>query len=95
MAGAWRVPYDHAVETFTQRIVAEPGVCHGRPHVLGTRILVTQVLDLVASGVAPADVCGPDWFPDLAPADVLACLDYAAALVRGEDVLIAPSVTTG
>jgi uncharacterized protein (DUF433 family) len=89
------VPYDPGVPEFTDRIVVTPGVCHGKPHVRGTRILVSQVLDLIASGVPAADIRADDWFPDLAPEDVQACLDYAAALVRGEDVLIAPTAAPG
>jgi len=33
-------------------IVADPAVCHGEPTFRGTRILVTDVLEQVASGLA-------------------------------------------
>lgn len=33
-------------------IVADPRVCHGQPTFRGTRILVADVLDQVASGMA-------------------------------------------
>jgi uncharacterized protein (DUF433 family) len=32
-------------------IVADPKVCHGKPTFLGTRIMVSQVLDQVAQGM--------------------------------------------
>ena len=33
-------------------IVADPAICHGKPTFVGTRIMVTQVLKQVASGMA-------------------------------------------
>ena len=33
-------------------IVADPEICHGKPTFRGTRIMVWQVLDMIASGMA-------------------------------------------
>jgi len=33
-------------------MVADPGICHGKPTFRGTRILVADVLDQVAAGLA-------------------------------------------
>ncbi len=33
-------------------IVTDPAICHGQPTFRGTRIMVWQVLDMVASGLA-------------------------------------------
>lgn len=33
-------------------IVADPEICHGRPTFRGTRIFVSDVLDMVAAGMA-------------------------------------------
>lgn len=33
-------------------IVADPEICHGKPTVRGTRVLVSDVLEQVASGVS-------------------------------------------
>jgi uncharacterized protein (DUF433 family) len=33
-----------------QYIVADPDICHGTPTFVGTRIMVKQVLELVAAG---------------------------------------------
>lgn len=33
-------------------IVADPQICHGKPTFMGTRIMVSQVLEQVASGMA-------------------------------------------
>jgi len=32
-------------------IVADPEICHGKPTFIGTRIMVSQVLEQVASGM--------------------------------------------
>ena len=33
-------------------IIADPGICHGKPTFRGTRVLVSDVLEQVASGMA-------------------------------------------
>ena len=33
-------------------IVADPGICHGQPTFRGTRVLVSDVLEQIASGMA-------------------------------------------
>jgi uncharacterized protein (DUF433 family) len=33
-------------------VVADPRICHGKPTFMGTRILVADVLELVAQGMA-------------------------------------------
>lgn len=40
------------VQFMSRHIVADPRVCHGKPTFRGTRILVSDVLDQVASGMA-------------------------------------------
>jgi len=37
-------------------IVADPEVCHGKPTFKGTRIMVWQVLDELAHGLAPEEI---------------------------------------
>jgi uncharacterized protein (DUF433 family) len=59
-----------------ERITVDPLQCGGRPCVRGMRIRVADVLDLLASGLAPAQVI--EELPDLEPNDVLACLTYAS-----------------
>jgi uncharacterized protein (DUF433 family) len=39
-----------------QFIVSDPKVCHGKPTFRGTRLLVSDVLELVASGMSWDDV---------------------------------------
>ena len=58
------------------RIVISVDTRHGRPRVKGTRIAVSEVLELLASGISPRAICR-DWYPDLTVADVHACVAFA------------------
>ena len=58
------------------RITIEPGKCGGRPCIRGMRIRVTDVLDLLASGLSKEEVV--EEMPDLDLDDVIACLKYAS-----------------
>jgi uncharacterized protein (DUF433 family) len=52
------------------RITVNPAQCGGRPCIRGMRIRVTDVLDLLANGLSPAEVL--DEMPDLEAEDILA-----------------------
>lgn len=41
-----------AAKALGQYIVVDPAICHGQPVFRGTRILVADVLEQVASGIA-------------------------------------------
>ena len=58
------------------RITVNPRQCGGRPCVRGMRIRVTDVLDLLASGLTREQVL--EELPDLEPEDVDACLRFAS-----------------
>lgn len=66
------------------RIAVDPGVLTGKPVVRGTRISVELVVDLLARGYTTAQVLGQ--YPHLTDADVLACLRYAADVLKSERV---------
>ena len=59
-----------------RRITFNPGIQFGKPCVAGTRIPVQSVLELVREGVSFADIIR-DYYPDLEPEDVRACIQYA------------------
>ncbi len=62
------------------RISIDPAVCFGKPCVRGHRIWVSLVLDLLADGMAPADIMAE--YPGLEQADIQACVAYGATLAR-------------
>lgn len=64
------------VHYLSERITVNPEQCGGRPCIRGMRIRVTDVLDLLAAGLSPAEVV--DELPDLEIADVQAVLKFAA-----------------
>ncbi len=72
-----------------ERITTDPAVHLGKPCVRGTRIPVDDVLELVA-GAIPFDSICRDYYPDLTPEDVKACVEYARRIVRAEDIHVAP-----
>jgi uncharacterized protein (DUF433 family) len=61
-------------QKLTERIVVSREVCHGKPRVAGTRIMVHQILELLAAGKSIAEITSDDYYPDLTAADVLACV---------------------
>lgn len=63
------------------RISVDPKVCHGKPCIRGTRIMVSVVLDNLAEGKTPAQVVRD--YPPLKIADVKVAIIYAAELTRG------------
>lgn len=71
-----------------KRISVNPKICHGKPCVKGTRIMVWQVLDLLAAGLSPQEIVSEEYFPDLTLDDVHACVAYANQLVKNEEIYI-------
>ena len=68
------------------RIAISPKVCHGKPHIAGTRIMVTQVLELLAAGKTFDEIRSEDYFPDITSGDIAACVAFANKLVINEDI---------
>ena len=63
-----------------ERIAISPDICHGQPCVRGTRVMVWLVLQYLANGDSAGDVLAA--YPGLVPADIEACLAYAAESAR-------------
>ena len=73
-----------------ERIAVDPDVHFGKPCVMGTRITVQNVLELVAEGLSFPEITN-DYYPELAVEDIQACLRYAIALVAAEDIQLVPA----
>jgi uncharacterized protein (DUF433 family) len=63
-----------------KRITVDPETCHGKPCIKGTRIMVWQIVQLLANGDTMDAIL--DAYPGLTREDVQACLVYAAELTR-------------
>ena len=66
------------------RIEINPAICHGRPVVRGTRVLVSQILGALSGGDSVDDVLAD--FPSLTLADVCAVFEFAGTLAQFEDM---------
>lgn len=64
-------------------ITADPQVCHGKPCIAGTRIMVSVVLDNLAAGLTPAEIVAA--YPTLTDAGVRAAVAYAAELAKEKE----------
>jgi uncharacterized protein (DUF433 family) len=63
-----------------ERISIDPAVCGGKPCIRGTRIWVSLILDLLASGMSDAQVLAE--YPQLGRDDILAAIAYGAEASR-------------
>jgi uncharacterized protein (DUF433 family) len=69
------------------RIVSDPGILAGKPHIRGTRISVAMILEWLASGGTTVAIV--EAYPHLAPADVEQAVRYAARFLENEVVVTA------
>ena len=70
-----------------ERISINPQVCGGKPCIKGTRIWVSLILDLLASGISKAELLTE--YPGLLREDVLAAIAYGAEAARERVIPIA------
>lgn len=71
----------------SERIVVSREINHGQPRIVGTRIMVHQILDLLAAGKTIGEITSDDYFPDISAEDVLACIAYASSVVKSDDIV--------
>lgn len=69
---------------YQDRIVIDPEVMAGKPVVRGTRIPVELVLKRLAQDLDMQTIF--ESYPRLTVEDVKACIEYAYAVVEGEDI---------
>ena len=69
------------------RISIDPTVCGGKPCIRGTRIWVSLVLDMLATGMSEAELRAE--YPALTREDILAAIAYGAEVAR-EQIIPVP-----
>jgi len=57
-----------------KRISVDPQICHGRACIQGTRIMVSVIMDNLATGVSQEEILQS--YPSLTAEDVKAALNY-------------------
>lgn len=67
------------------RISVDPQVCSGKPCIRGTRIMVKNILGMIAGGYTIERVLAA--YPELTREDVEAALEYASRVIDEEKVI--------
>ena len=68
------------------RITIDPNICHGKPCIKSTRIIVSVILDNLANGMKEEDILSS--YPSLTSEDIQAAIAYAAELSHERLILI-------
>jgi uncharacterized protein (DUF433 family) len=68
-----------------ERISVDPRICHGKPCIKGTRIMVSVVLDNLAAGLTAEEIMAE--YPPLTMEDIQAAIAYAAELAHEEELI--------
>lgn len=68
-----------------QWIVVDPEICAGKPTIKGTRIMVKNILGMMAGGYTIEKILAA--YPELTQEMIQAALEYAAAVVDEEQVV--------
>jgi uncharacterized protein (DUF433 family) len=68
------------------RIEVNPEICHGKPVIRGTRIMVRNILGAFAAGESMSDILKS--YPELTADDIAAALAYAIELVDDTQVVM-------
>ncbi len=68
------------------RISIDTGICGGRPHIRGTRVRVSDILDLFAHGVSKSEILAD--YPYLCEEDMRAALAFGAAASKHRVILV-------
>ncbi len=71
----------------SKRISVSPNIRFGKSCVVGTRITVQNVLELVSEGISFGDIIR-DYYPELGITDIQACVRYAIDIIISEDIHI-------
>lgn len=74
-------------------IAIDPDVCHGKPTIRGTRIMVSILLDYLKAGETHEEILRQ--YPTLKEADIRAAIAYAAWLAHEEEQHPIHTETTG
>ncbi len=62
----------------SERIAISPTVCHGKPVIKGTRVLVSTLLGALSGGDSIEDLLND--YPNISKEDIAAALEFASEL---------------
>ena len=64
-------------------IVFDPSICHGKPTIRGTRVMVSTLLELLESGMNVPDILRG--FPSIDEKAIRAAIKYARLRIENEE----------
>lgn len=73
------------VKDYKDRITIDTSIHFGKPCIVGTRIPVEDVLELVQENISFTEIMSK-YYPDLTLEDIKACVKYATDIVRSEEI---------
>lgn len=65
-------------------IEINPKICHGKPVIKGTRIMVANILSLFAGGYTIKQIL--EYYPELKEKDVKEAIQYAIKIIQEEEI---------
>jgi len=66
-------------------IVVDPNICSGKPVIRGSRIMVKNILGMLAGGDSVEDILAA--YPELSRRSIESALEYAAMVVDEQQVV--------
>lgn len=87
------MPKESRTRVIGRYIVTDPAICHGQPTFRGTRILVSDVLEQVANGMAWESIV-KDWHESISEEAIKEAVNLASqALLKHADEFILQPVS--
>ncbi len=74
------------------RISINPKICHGKPCIKGTRIMVSVILAQLEEGLSFAEI--NDEFPELTDQDIKQSIEYARYTIDNEEIELLTSIVS-
>lgn len=71
------------------RIVINPSICHGKPVIRNTRVLVSNILSDLAAGLSYDEIIAN--YPNITKDDIKASLEFGSELAQFESVSLEAS----
>ncbi len=65
-----------------ERIETDPEICHGKPCIKGTRIMISIILEWLEAGKKFEEIM--DAYPELSKEDISATVRYARKIIEEE-----------
>ena len=72
------------------RITIDKNVCNGKPSIRGMRFTVSNMLELIASGMTSEEILND--YSYIEADDIIACLHYASYVMSNRNMLLIEEV---